>query len=130
MTDAEIIKALECCLKAETGSDCEKLNCPAFTATGCIYLLASTGYDIDTMYHGLIASALDIINRQQAEIEKLQNRVICKVSFDGERLEKFKSDLVRLLEPELKAIRVDAIREFAEIINTIAKQLTEDTYNG
>ena len=52
MTDNEIIKALECCIKHDCG------NCPA-TAMVC-------GETFDMEY------ALDLINRQKAEIEKLK----------------------------------------------------------
>jgi hypothetical protein len=55
MTDNEIIKALECCVKTEFISDCAK--CEMF-AIDC--------KDI------LIENALDLINRQKAEIERLQ----------------------------------------------------------
>ena len=30
MTDNEIKKALECCIKAELNEDCKKLECPFF----------------------------------------------------------------------------------------------------
>ena len=62
MTDNEIIKALECCVKTEFISDCAK--CEMF-AIDC--------KDI------LIENALDLINRQQAEIERLeaQHREMC-----------------------------------------------------
>lgn len=51
MTDNEIIKALECCSKG----DCD--NCPNNYGS-CCYRLAK--------------KSLDLINRQKAEIEKLQ----------------------------------------------------------
>jgi hypothetical protein len=56
LTDAEIIKALECCIK-ET-SDCD--NCPLYIPADadCINISKS--------------GALDLINRQQADIRKLQ----------------------------------------------------------
>ena len=55
MTDNEIIKALECCVKTEFISDCAKCEMFAFDCK-----------DI------LIENALDLINRQKAEIERLQ----------------------------------------------------------
>lgn len=58
MTDNDIIKALECC--ADTTKECE--DCP-FLQFECI---------VDTE-NSLVKSALDLINRQQAEIERLTN---------------------------------------------------------
>ena len=51
MTDNEIIEALECCSK----DDCE--NCPM---------------GFGNCFSNLARCAIDLINRQQAEIEKLQ----------------------------------------------------------
>ena len=57
MTDAEIIKALECC-----GTDMNCHRCPANeNECGCIRKTCQ--------------NALDLINRQKAEIEKLRKRV-------------------------------------------------------
>ena len=63
MKDEEIIKALECCAKSKTNGDCEALNCPCFKDRMCIF--------VDDDY-GLQNLALDLINRQKAEIEKLR----------------------------------------------------------
>lgn len=57
MTDKEIIKALEYCSKQGITSECEKCT----VGKGC--------------RSELIISALDLINRQQAEIERLQGTV-------------------------------------------------------
>ena len=54
ITDNEIIKALECCIKVI--SDCN--NCPY--------------YDDDDCKNGLIGNALDLIKRKDAEIERLK----------------------------------------------------------
>ena len=54
MTDNEIIKALECCVNA----DCE--NCPSKTIC-----------DSDT--ERLVVKVFDLVNRQKAEIERLQS---------------------------------------------------------
>ena len=64
MTDNEVIKALECCLDISP-SNCK--NCSLFNITN------------STMVCSKIATkfALDLINRQQAEIERLKNILIC-----------------------------------------------------
>lgn len=80
MTDKEIIKALECC--NEPPSQCD--DCPLSGMVGC---------QAKTM-----ESALDLINRQQAEIERLQ-----KENNQFADIGKMYSE-----------IRAEAIKEFAE----------------
>ena len=58
MTDNEIIKALECCSDIPEKS-CKDNDCP---------FIAECGADL----HILEKSALDLINRQKAEIESLK----------------------------------------------------------
>ena len=77
MTDNEIIKALECCKK----DDC--YNCPN---------------DFGNCYANLAGFALDLINRQKAEIERLQE-TICMLTKTGRFYSK---------------VRAEAIKEFAE----------------
>ena len=61
MTDAEIIKALGCCVTDDYDESCVK--CPARKHKGCDYTLHK--------------NALDLINRQKAEIEKHKKRCSC-----------------------------------------------------
>ena len=58
MTDKEIIKALECCRKKTVFEKCP-IDCPMYKFDGDCFDLMQT--DI-----------IDLINRQQAEIERLQ----------------------------------------------------------
>ena len=78
LTDAEIVKALECCCVSE----CDE--CPYDEQTACV----------EVMKEGTLA----LINRQKAEIERLQKEVDrlsqCVLYHDGQI--------------------VDAIKEFAE----------------
>ena len=60
MTDNEIMKALDCCANCES-CDFETTNCPLVEEMECRSLLAQ--------------KALDLITRQQSEIERL-NKVI------------------------------------------------------
>lgn len=75
MTDKEIIKALECCAEDEW---CCNNNCPFFEK--CSKTL-------------MAKSSLDIINRQQAEIEDLQmdkeqlKRAVINANMKGEHLQ-------------------------------------------
>lgn len=67
MTDTEIIKALEYCSMGE--AIC--FMCPLYNKTDhCVDMLAE--------------NALDIINRQQAEIERLKECPKCVYEYDGE----------------------------------------------
>ena len=68
MTDNEIIKALECCSTGETYADCEKNGCP-------LYLGITMGCKYIDKENQLYSDALDLINRKQAEIERLRKEV-------------------------------------------------------
>lgn len=57
-TDAEIEKALECCVKAENIGDCMTLECPLMGDYGC---------EISGEEEKLFSLALDYINRLKAE---------------------------------------------------------------
>lgn len=86
MTDAEIIKALECC--TNKGAKCS--DCPAFKKVD--------RSDCKKYFRG----AIDLINRQQEEIEVLNNNI---------------SAMVVTLRNSAKATRNEAIKEFAESLN-------------
>ena len=64
MTDNEIIKALECCSDWENGDTCKE--CPFYEELDC-----ATTDRLDKY-------ALDLINRQKAEIERLEKE--CKIT--------------------------------------------------
>lgn len=59
MTDNEIIKALECCTKGTTSDVC--VDCPLRTTDICI-----------EEENGVLKLALDLINRQKEEIQRLE----------------------------------------------------------
>ena len=98
MTDEQIIKALECC-RSDLGNMCS--ICPSF--------------DLDNDYCAdeLHEHALDLINRQQAEIESLkqiideEDKKILKLQ---KRIIFWREDLN--YQPE--KIKSEAIKEFAE----------------
>ena len=97
MTDKEIIKALECC---EVSGTCE--YCPLKSdKKNCLSLLSK--------------NALDLIKRQQAEIDRLQEYhdategAIYSFREDHAKVKFFK-----------KEIEVEAIKEFAERLKAIS----------
>ena len=119
MTDKEIIKALECCVKAPYCS--KKTDCPYKGIDDCV------------KKHTL--DALDLINRQQAEIEEYkriaeyQQSLNVKRHFklkekeaEIERLEKLAKDradvnfekIVGVVDRASADIKAEAIKEFAE----------------
>lgn len=59
MTDEDIKKALECCVSDDYDESC--IKCPARKYKGCDYTLHK--------------NALDLIDRQQAEIEKFKKAI-------------------------------------------------------
>ena len=96
MTDKDIIKALEC----DTYTDCRE--CPHIEED-CYKNSQVSAKDI-----------LDLINRQQAEIERLQkgNDELGKAIAGAYELNCF-------LEATRKIVRVEAIKEFAERLKNI-----------
>lgn len=94
MTDNEIIKALECCGRESC------LSCP---------------YRDGKCHQGnpMIRDARDLINRQQAEIERLQKAHRLNLLIQLDIAEKIKSE---------------AIKEFAERFKRIAGIYQKDTY--
>lgn len=117
MTDNEIIKAFELCLKCEDFTGCRE--CPAI----------NNGHNtIPKCRLALFNSVLDLITRQQAEIERLQNILICfmdalgkvrKVDdIDGISLIPLMSELNKQYRAELKA---EAYKECLENVKNYIK---------
>lgn len=98
MNDNDIIKALECCANANWIDECE--GCPLYDTEKCI--------------NTVMQNALDLINRQKAEIEK----------YEKEHNEKFNKWMVldeqtrkryaELYEEAKGVVRAEAIKGFAE----------------
>lgn len=113
MTDEQIIKALKCCVKTEFISDCAKCKMFAFDCK-----------DI------LIENALDLINRQKAEIEELKTEIERmedenytlknKIEIRDNLIEQLGSDInikyntIYTMREKLKNSKSEAIKEFAE----------------
>lgn len=117
MIDNQIVKALECCAKLTHNSwgdnmkICEK-ECP----------YKANCYDEEKNIN-MIADVLDLINRQQAEIERLSKK--------NEELAEILSDTIRIRYAECKA---ETIKEFAERLKEICRKrqyvITEKTNFG
>ena len=118
MTDKEIIKAMECCKK----DDCD--NCPN---------------DFGNCYANLSGYSLDIINRQQAEIERLRKEVnLVSIQFQDaqERYEEVQTEIEQWKEEankyqKLWCIAIDDIETAkSEIYKEFAEHLKERWSNN
>lgn len=94
MTDNEIIKLLECCKK----SQCSK----------CYYSKECDGYT-------QVNYALDLINRQKSEIERLKGFTIVNNIMESQRIKR-----------EAKA---EAVKEFAMKLQAFCKEIMEQEWN-
>lgn len=91
MNDSEIIKALECCISTEKGS-CQKKKCPMIN-------------ECRTDIKSAEKYALDLITRQKAEIERLQEKysrtmdglkaVLAERADHSEAIKEFVSELIK-----------------------------------
>ena len=131
MTDEQIIKALECCVRSTSGNDCEKLNCPACKDFGCHYMDSSDRDDsYEALVEGLGKDALDLINRKQKVNELAAKEIVdLKIKVEQqkaeiERLQKAGKEsvdcftrmetLYKIKCKELEVAKSSAIKEFAE----------------
>ena len=89
MTSDEIKKALECCLKTNQ----------AYKCTDCRYYNKTAN-----CLRSLMTDTVDVINRQQAEIESLNNKLI---------EQQLKNNMLYETSLEIKS---EAIKEFADIL--------------
>lgn len=102
MTDNDTKKALECCCKGDK-KDC--FECPLQNSWDC--------------HKELREKALDLINRQKAEIERLESKV--------KKLGKEQYDLcsqIVNLKDDVKYSKSEAIKEFAERLKNATLPVT------
>lgn len=102
-TDSEIVKALECCIGDTDGKDC--FGCPL--------------YEIDDCQAHLNLAALDLINRQKAEIERLREE---KSKLENKIDEIY--PLVMQLPNAMQQAKAEAYKEFAERLKDMHKHNT------
>ena len=105
MTDNEIIKALKYCF-ARGFDESTCYECPFYTATA-------------KCTEDLRDSALDLINRQKAEIEewkKKANTPFAKVTFDRDKLQEIVDECAKNIEIDINLAKSEAIKEFANLV--------------
>jgi hypothetical protein len=104
MTDNEIIKALERCSVGTFACD---EQCPCFHS--------KSNLKVTSCRFELVGDALDLVNRQNAEVAKLQGIVRRLKQYDEVRD-------IRLHARLTEKARAEAIKEFAERLKGIAMQ--------
>ena len=115
MTDNEIIKALECL----TGESIPCKDCP--------YSANYTHFDCQRQ---VAKDALDLINRQKAEIERYERENNEK--FDKWKLldERTKERYAELYEEAKVVVRAEAVKEFAERLKETITNAIDTYYNS
>ena len=93
MTDAEIVKALECCKSFDDLRACYK--CPALENGDC-----SDGKVYISNF--ILDNTLDLINRQKAEIEKLERAVSHLEDYANSVADKVKAEAIKEFAEKLK----------------------------
>lgn len=111
ITDKEIIKALRCC--SEPCAECNE--CPLYY-TGGVYC-----YTFEIQKH-----ALDLINRQKAEIEKLKIENEILSSNADNAFQEGLNECRELFKPDIKA---EAYKEFAEKLQSLCKEIIANKWN-
>lgn len=148
LTDAEVKKALECCIKASHFGDCFENQCPLVSEKGC-----KVGKE--TLY----PYVLDLINRQNFKIHQLEKQVseiqnanlidfkgtIANYNAENESLKaeierlnalvKTKNKLIEGLDQSISYAYDRAIKDFAErlkneIINDTAYACDSTQHSG
>lgn len=125
LTDEEIIKALECMLGMINNDVEYSINC-----RGCAFEDNTLCSEICS--DGVAKAALELINRQKAEIEKLKSNYnkLCKYAEKKEfELVEINADIswfreakISRLAPAIKQIKVEACKEFAKRLKKIVSQ--------
>lgn len=113
MTDNEIIKALNyCCGNIKNNDEeCNEDMCYQ------VCLPESREEGIRWCGEWLMKDALDLINRQKAEIEewkKKANTPFAKVTFDRDKLQEIVDECAKNIEIDINLAKSEAIKEFAE----------------
>ena len=139
LTDEQIIKALECCSTDVQENPCPK--CAFYNKHRCSTLMLNAASDIINRQKVKIKSLKQIINEQDKEVLKLQNRIIFWRKNLNYQPEKIKSEAIKDFAERLKekvkmynSEGVDegdliddllTVGETVEIIDNLVKEMTE-----
>ena len=134
-TDEQIIKALECCSTDVQENPCPK--CAFYNKHRCSTLMLNAASDIINRQKVKIKSLKKIINEQDKEVLKLQNRIIFWRDYLNYQPEKIKSEAIKEFAEKLtdkisvysKYVDVDGIvilNRIFRMIEDIEKEMTEE----
>ena len=134
-TDEQIIKALECCSTDVQENPCPK--CAFYNKHRCSTLMLNAASDIINRQKVKIKSLKQIINEQDKEVLKLQNRIIFWRDYLNYQPEKIKSEAIKEFAEKLtdkisvysKYVDVDGIvilNRIFRMIEDIEKEMTEE----
>ena len=104
-TDDEVIKALEHCVSSTTSEACH--NCPFEKTDLCV-----------KMENAVAIYALDLINRQKAEIDRLQSIIGMDIAVIGSRGGKSER-IKQVIRIRMNEVKNKAIKEFAEKLKAL-----------
>jgi len=129
MTDNEIIKALNyCCGNIKNNDEeCNEDMCYQ------VCLPESREEGIRWCGEWLMKDALDLINRQKAEIEewkKKANTPFAKVTFDRDKLQEIVDECAKNIEIDINLAKSEAIKEFAERLKENIRNAIDTYYNS
>ena len=129
-TDEQIIKALECCSTDVQENPCPK--CAFYNKHRCSTLMLNAASDIINRQKVKIKSLKQIINEQDKEVLKLQNRIIFWRKNLNYQPEKIKSEAIKEFVEKLKRYSfVDNLSldgketVYVDDIDRLVKEMTE-----
>lgn len=132
-TDEQIIKALECCSTDVQENPCPK--CAFYNKHRCSTLMLNAASDIINRQKVKIKSLKQIINEQDKEVLKLQNRIIFWRKNLNYQPEKIKSAAIKEFAERLKEhsfvdnLSLDGKETvYVDDIDNLVKEMTEETY--
>ena len=120
----QIIKALECCIKAESWGDCEELGCPAHTKQGCYFYLRTDDDYENIIDIELCKDALSVIKELTEENERLKS-----VEFTCGFVKPHKVLECPIFD-EIGRVKADTARKIIEDIATLLEANWEDIQHG
>ena len=130
MTDEQIIKALECCSTDVQENPCPK--CAFYNKHRCSTLMLNAASDIINRQKVKIKSLKQIINEQDKEVLKLQNRIIFWRKNLNYQPEKIKSEAIKEFVEKLKKhsfvdnLSLDGKETaYVDDIDNLVKEMTE-----
>ena len=130
MTDEQIIKALECCSTDARENPCPK--CAFYNKHRCSTLMLNAASDIINRQKVKIKSLKQIINEQDKEVLKLQNRIIFWRKNLNYQPEKIKSEAIKEFAERVKKhsfvdnLSLDGKETvYVDDIDNLVKEMTE-----